>query len=64
MISLILAEQNRVFQWLGVSGTIAKGEVHHVLNDFAIKLVSLVKAGIHTGYLCDTKREHDKETRY
>ena len=48
----------------GVSGTVGRGDVHHVLNDFAMKLTALVKAGAHTGYLCDVKHEHDKETRY
>lgn len=48
----------------GVSGTVGRGEVRHILNDFAMKLTALVKAGTHTGYLCELKREHDKETRY
>ena len=47
----------------GVSGTIGKGEVHHVLNDFAIRLKALVKASTHTGYLCCVKREQDGEER-
>ena len=34
------------------------------LNDFAVKLTALVKAGSHRGYLIDVKREHDKETSY
>lgn len=48
----------------GVSGTVGRGSVHHVLNDFAMKLTTLVKAGAHTGYVCDVKRENDKDTRY
>jgi hypothetical protein len=47
-----------------VSGTVGRGDVRHLLNDFAMKLTALVKAGAHTGYQCDVKREHDKETRY
>ena len=47
-----------------MSGTVGRGDIHHVLNDFSVKLTALVKAGTHTGYLCDVKREHDKETRY
>ena len=44
-----------------MSGTVGRGDVH---NDFALELTALVKAGTHTGYLCNVKREHDQETRY
>ena len=38
--------------------------MHHILNDFAIKLTSMVKAGTNTGFLWEVKREHDGEIRY
>ena len=47
-----------------MSGTVGRGDVHHLLNDFALELTALVKAGAHTGYLCNVKHEHDQETRY
>lgn len=33
----------------GVSGSIGKGGIHHVLNDFAMKLKFIVNAGVNTG---------------
>ena len=47
-----------------MSGIVGRGDVHHLLNDFALELTALVKTGAHTGYLCNVKREHDQETRY
>ena len=47
----------------GVSGSVGREGVHHVLNDFAIKITSLVKAGQHTGYMAEVKREHDGSVR-
>ena len=47
-----------------MSGTIGKGDVHHVLNDFAMRVTSIVNAGTHTGYFAQVKREHDGVVRY
>ena len=40
-----------------------KGGVHHITNDFAMKLLFLVNAGMNTGYAAEVKREHDGMVR-
>ena len=47
----------------GTSGKLVRGELRSV-NDFAIRITTLVEAGELTGYYCQVKRELDGEERY